>query len=485
STSTAQPFRSALLSRCLPELGVPRQPPVPPAATRGPRSLAEMPGPSPAAFLYDLLCRGGLRRLHELQVEGRARYGPVWKASFGPILTVHVAEAGLIEQVLRQEGDFPVRSHLSSWKDYRVCRGHACGLLTGEEWQRLRRLLGRLLLRPRAVEGYGGPVADVVGDLLRRLQRQRDRHPQHLVPDLAAEFYKFGLEGISSVLFASRLGCLEQEVPRDTETFIRSINTMFVMTLLTMAMPKPLHRLFPKPWQTFCEAWDYMFAFGEGTPRGTPGRLTSLHHGDTIYGNVTELLLAGVDTISSTLSWSLYELARHPGVQAALHRELAAAFGTGCSPSATALGKVPLLRAVVKETLRWGRGRGDGDGDEESDEDGGGNGGGDGTWVGMGTGGWGWGQEWQWGWDRDGDKVGDEDGDKERDEDGDGNGGGDGTGMGMRMGTRERDEDGDRNGSGGGTGWDEGGDKVGDEGGDKERMKMGNGNGVGMGQGWG
>lgn len=64
------------------------------------------------------------------QVEGRARYGPVWKASFGPILTVHVAEAGLIEQVLRQEGDFPVRSHLSSWKDYRVCRGHACGLLT-------------------------------------------------------------------------------------------------------------------------------------------------------------------------------------------------------------------------------------------------------------------------------------------------------------------------------------------------------------------
>ncbi|XP_029892967.1 25-hydroxyvitamin D-1 alpha hydroxylase, mitochondrial [Aquila chrysaetos chrysaetos] len=411
------PARAALLSRCLPELGVPRQPPVPPAATRGPRSLAEMPGPSPAAFLYDLLCRGGLRRLHELQVEGRARYGPVWKASFGPILTVHVAEAGLIEQVLRQEGDFPVRSHLSSWKDYRVCRGHACGLLTaeGEEWQRLRRLLGRLLLRPRAVEGYGGPVADVVGDLLRRLQRQRDRHPQHLVPDLAAEFYKFGLEGISSVLFASRLGCLEQEVPRDTETFIRSINTMFVMTLLTMAMPKPLHRLFPKPWQTFCEAWDYMFAFAKGhidrrvaeaAEHGEPAEQMCLTDHlarekvpmKTIYGNVTELLLAGVDTISSTLSWSLYELARHPGVQAALHRELAAAFGTGCSPSATALGKVPLLRAVVKETLRWGRGRGDGDGDEESDEDGGGNGvdgdedggqerdeeGGTGRWVGNG-----------------------------------------------------------------------------------------------------
>ncbi|NXI38445.1 CP27B protein, partial [Galbula dea] len=104
----------------------------------------------------------------------------------------------------------------------------------GEEWQSLRRLLGPLLLRPRAAEGYAGPVASVVSDLLGRLQRQRDCHHQNLVPDVATEFYRFGLEGISSVLFASRLGCLEQEVPQDTETFIRSINTMFVMTLLTM-----------------------------------------------------------------------------------------------------------------------------------------------------------------------------------------------------------------------------------------------------------
>ncbi|KAM6100949.1 25-hydroxyvitamin D-1 alpha hydroxylase, mitochondrial [Pterocles gutturalis] len=357
------PARAALLSRWLPELGVSRPPPVPPATRRGPRGLAEMPGPSPAAFLYNLLCRGGLRRLHELQVQGRARYGPVWKASFGPILTVHVAEAALIEEVLRQEGDCPVRSHLSSWKDYRVCRGHAVGLLTaeGEEWQRLRRVLGRLLLRPGVADGFAGPVAAVVGDLLRRLQRQRDRHPQHLVPDLAGEFYKFGLEGISSILFASRLGCLEPQVPSDTETFIRAIDTMFVTTLLTMAMPKSLHRLFPRPWRMFCESWDFMFAFAKrhidrrvAEPLAQACVTTQLVQEnvpmDVIYGNVTELLLAGVDTIASTLAWSLYELARHPGVQAALHRQLVAA--TGGDTTGTQLGRVPLLRAVVKETLR-------------------------------------------------------------------------------------------------------------------------------------
>lgn len=65
------------------------------------------------------------------------------------------------------------------------------------------------------------------------------------------------------MLFESRIGCLDAAVPAETEQFIQSINTMFVMTLLTMAMPTWLHRLFPKPWDTFCRCWDFMFQFGE------------------------------------------------------------------------------------------------------------------------------------------------------------------------------------------------------------------------------
>lgn len=35
-----------------------------------PRSLADIPGPSTPSFLAELFCKGGLSRLHELQVEG-------------------------------------------------------------------------------------------------------------------------------------------------------------------------------------------------------------------------------------------------------------------------------------------------------------------------------------------------------------------------------------------------------------------------------
>ncbi|KAM4796748.1 25-hydroxyvitamin D-1 alpha hydroxylase, mitochondrial [Rhinophrynus dorsalis] len=338
------------------------------------KSLADMPGPSAASFFTDLFCKRGLSRLHELQLEGKAKFGPVWKASFGPILTVHVADPGLIEQVLRQEGKHPIRSDLSSWKDYRQCRGHSYGLLTaeGEEWQQIRSMLGKHMLKPKEVESYSGVLNDVVGDLIQKINYQRNKNSSHVVKDISSEFYRFGLEGISSVLFESRIGCLETTVPKETERFIQSINTMFVMTLLTMAMPKFLHKIFRKPWQKFCESWDYMFAFAKGhidkrmaevaekLSKGekVEGKYLTYYLAQekipmkSIYGNVTELLLAGVDTISSTLSWSLYELSRHPDIQSALYNEITDVLQGQPIPSAAQVARMPLMKAVVKEVLR-------------------------------------------------------------------------------------------------------------------------------------
>ncbi|KAI4899086.1 hypothetical protein NFI96_022010 [Prochilodus magdalenae] len=365
------------------------------------RTLEEMPGPSALGFVWDLFAKRGLARLHELQLEGRQRYGPMWKASFGPILTVHVAEPELIEQVLRQEGQHPMRSDLSSWKDYRQLRGHGYGLLTagpsgdahpacnpysanspsaplvcghseGDEWQSVRSLLGKHMLRPKAVEKYDGTLNAVVTDLLAKLRFRKEQHPSGVVTDIAGEFYRFGLEGISSVLFESRIGCLESVVPVETERFIQSINTMFVMTLLTMAMPAWLHRLFPKPWDTFCRCWDYMFQFAKGhIDQRLKEEAEKIERGEevegryltyflsragmpmkSVYSNVTELLLAGVDTISSTLSWSLYELSRHPEIQSSLRAEVLRVLGDRRVPTAADVAAMPLMKAVVKEIHR-------------------------------------------------------------------------------------------------------------------------------------
>ena len=64
------------------------------------------------------------------QVQGAARFGPVWLASFGTVRTVYVATPTLVEQLLRQEGPRPERCSFSPWAEHRRRRQRACGLLT-------------------------------------------------------------------------------------------------------------------------------------------------------------------------------------------------------------------------------------------------------------------------------------------------------------------------------------------------------------------
>lgn len=56
--------------------------------------------------------------------------------------------------------------------------------------------------------------------------------------------------------------------------------------------------------------------------------------------------------VSNTLSWTLYELSRHPEVQSALYCEIKAAVVPGSPAQPQALSQLRLLKAVIKEVLR-------------------------------------------------------------------------------------------------------------------------------------
>lgn len=57
--------------------------------------------------------------------------------------------------------------------------------------------------------------------------------------------------------------------------------------------------------------------------------------------------------ISSTLSWSLYELSRHPEVQTALRDEVRRVMKGRSVPEARDVAAMPLMKAVIKEILRY------------------------------------------------------------------------------------------------------------------------------------
>ena len=71
-----------------------------------------------------------------------------------------------------------------------------------------------------------------------------------------------------------------------------------------------------------------------------------------VIANIAELLLAGVDTTSNTLVWTMYELARNPQLLRRLEAEIEGVIGGEAAPTVKSVHKMPFLKNCVKETMR-------------------------------------------------------------------------------------------------------------------------------------
>nr|Q4G0S4.3 RecName: Full=Cytochrome P450 27C1; AltName: Full=All-trans retinol 3,4-desaturase; Flags: Precursor [Homo sapiens] len=344
----------------------------------GPRSLAAMPGPRTLANLAEFFCRDGFSRIHEIQQKHTREYGKIFKSHFGPQFVVSIADRDMVAQVLRAEGAAPQRANMESWREYRDLRGRATGLISaeGEQWLKMRSVLRQRILKPKDVAIYSGEVNQVIADLIKRIYLLRSQAEDgETVTNVNDLFFKYSMEGVATILYESRLGCLENSIPQLTVEYIEALELMFSMFKTSMyagAIPRWLRPFIPKPWREFCRSWDGLFKFSQihvdnklrdiqyQMDRGrrvSGGLLTYLFLSQAltlqeIYANVTEMLLAGVDTTSFTLSWTVYLLARHPEVQQTVYREIVKNLGERHVPTAADVPKVPLVRALLKETLR-------------------------------------------------------------------------------------------------------------------------------------
>ncbi|KTF80116.1 hypothetical protein cypCar_00041703 [Cyprinus carpio] len=348
------------------------------------KTLHEMPGPSTIANLTEFFYRDGFSRIHEIQstyslkesqhystyttsLEHSQKYGKIFKSRFGPQLVVSIADRDMVAHVLRSEGVTPQRGNMESWKEYRDMRGRSTGLISA--------VLRQLVMRPRDVTVFSSEVNAVVADLVERVKtlrsQQDDRQSVLNINDL---FFKYAMEGVATILYETRLGCLENEIPKMSQEYIAALHLMFSSFKTTMyagAIPKWLRPIIPKPWEEFCSSWDGLFKFsqihvdkrlseikkkmkkGEEIKGGllTHMLVTREMNLEEIYANMTEMLLAGVDTTSFTLSWSTYLLARHPIIQKEIFEELDRVLG-GRIPTGEDVAHLPLIRGLVKETLR-------------------------------------------------------------------------------------------------------------------------------------
>ncbi|XP_048835811.1 cytochrome P450 27C1 [Brienomyrus brachyistius] len=342
------------------------------------KSIKEMPGPSTISNLIEFFYRDGFSRIHEIQLEHRKKYGKIFKSRFGPQLVVSIADRDMVAQVLRSEGVAPQRANMESWQEYRDMRGRSTGLISaeGEEWLKMRSVLRQLIMRPHDVAVFSGDVNEVVDDLIDRIRTLRGKQVDgQTVVNVNDLFFKYAMEGVSTILYECRLGCLQDEIPKQSLEYIAALHLMFSSFKTTMyagAIPKWLRPIFPKPWEEFCSSWDGLFKFsrihidkklseiqkklvdGEEVKGGLLSHLlvTQEMSLEEIYANMTEMLLAGVDTTSFTLSWVTYLLALHPEVQQQVYEEVVGKLGHDQVAVSEDVAHLPLIRGLVKETLR-------------------------------------------------------------------------------------------------------------------------------------
>ncbi|XP_056134713.1 cytochrome P450 27C1 [Lampris incognitus] len=342
------------------------------------KTLKEMPGPSTLSNLIEFFYRDGFSRIHEIQKEHRQKFGKIFKSRFGPQLVVSIADRDLVAQVLRAEGVAPQRANMESWKEYRDMRGRSTGLISaeGEDWLKMRSVLRQLIMRPRDVAVFSDDVNNVVDDLVKRVCVLRSQGADGAsIFNINDLFFKYAMEGVAAILYECRLGCLEDEIPQETQDYISALHLMFSSFKTTMyagAIPKWLRPVIPKPWEEFCRSWDGLFRFSRiHVDRRLQGLKAQLERGEEvkggllthmlvtkemnleeIYANMTEMLLAGVDTTSFTLSWAIYLLACNPKAQQQIYVEVTKTLGHATVATADDIPNLPLIRGLVKETLR-------------------------------------------------------------------------------------------------------------------------------------
>lgn len=145
------------------------------------------------------------------------------------------------------------------------------------------------MLKLQEVRSFAPIVNQVVGDLLKRVELLRSRsQDQATVTDMAAELYKFGFEGarcsskagfggvkgrlliplslfplaaISRILFETRLGCLQEEIPADIQRFISAVSDMLTLSETVVLLPRWSRGVLPF-WKRFIQAWDDLFDTG-------------------------------------------------------------------------------------------------------------------------------------------------------------------------------------------------------------------------------
>jgi cytochrome P450 len=279
-----------------------------------------------------------------------ARVGPIARVMLAHIPIYIVTDADLAHEVLVERADSFKKS--AGLQFLKPMLGE--GLLTaeGETHKRHRKLLAPAFA-PKRLEKYGEiMVAETDAQLARW------RHGLRI--DLAHEMMEMTLAIAGRTMFGADVRSDAPMVAEGLELGMRAqVANLRSPLQLGYEWPLPRHRQMRRAVKMLDDVVYRLIAEGRkrGTDRGDVLSILLLARDEEggltdqqVRDEVMTLLLAGHETTANALTWTWFELGRHPDVLAKLHAEVAA-LGPR-SVTVEDLARLPFNLAVVEESMR-------------------------------------------------------------------------------------------------------------------------------------
>ncbi|XP_023294404.2 cytochrome P450 CYP12A2-like [Lucilia cuprina] len=311
---------------------------------------------------------------------GNVAFLPGFFGREGFVITHNVED---FEKILRNEGIWPVRPG----SDYLQYHRHVHradffqgveGLLStqGETWGKFRSTVNPVMMQPKNVRLYLHKMSQVNKEFIERIRQIRDPQTFEVPDNFEEEMNRWTLESVSVVALDKQLGLItkNRDNPAAKELF-QALNDFFTYSVEVEFKPSLWRYIKTPTFKKLMAALDKIVditssyvneaieRIEEERKNGVPEKpeneksvLEKLIKIDKKIATVMamDMLMAGVDTSSSTFTGLLLCMAKNPEKQQKLREEVLKVLPHKDSEfNENSIKNMPYLRACIKESLRY------------------------------------------------------------------------------------------------------------------------------------
>ncbi|KAH8321390.1 hypothetical protein KR074_003554, partial [Drosophila pseudoananassae] len=312
----------------------------------------------------------------------RNRYGDIFiiPGMFGKKDWVTTFSTKDIEMVFRNEGIWPQRDTFASLVHFRTkvrpdIYGESIGLVVSqeEEWGKLRSALNPIFMQPKGLKAYYEPLSNINNEFIERIKEIRDPKTLEVPEDFMEEINRLIFDSLALVAFDRQMGLIRKNRNNPDALTMFRITRDILKYIFKLDVQPSMWRVFPTPtYRKLMQLLNESVEVAQKLLKDTQEKLEERRlAGGEINSNSMlqrmmavdpkmatvmslDVLFAGVDATSTTLSAVLLCLAKNPEKQAELRNELLKIMPTKeTSLTEDTMRDMPYLRAVIKEALRY------------------------------------------------------------------------------------------------------------------------------------